>query len=192
MCSDVGAFCYILTWKCASHHNSLHFLNISTSKSGLRRHFVYTFDLEMCFPPQRRAIFHLSSGQMAPHPPRFSEPTFRPSGATNHWTKHSEARLFYLFPYLHLLSSDSFSSLILSLLFSSLTLPTSAFPSVHIVGSLTSKLPSIILRVQAGLEKLYMCGHPVLSLNLAQFPTLWSFVAREETDKNCKVHPTFA
>ena len=36
-----------------------------------------------------------------------------------------------------------FSSLIFSLLFfSSLTLPTSAFPSVHIVGSLTSKLPS--------------------------------------------------
>ena len=44
-----------------------------------------------------------------------------------------------------LLSSHSFSSLIFSLLlFSSLTLPTSAFPSVHIVGSLTSKLPSII------------------------------------------------
>ena len=45
---------------------------------------------------------------------------------------------------LHLLSSHSFSSLLFSLLgFSSLTLPTSAFPSVHIVGSLTSKLPSI-------------------------------------------------
>jgi hypothetical protein len=23
----------------------------------------------MCFAPQRRAIFHLSSGQLAPHPP---------------------------------------------------------------------------------------------------------------------------
>jgi hypothetical protein len=34
---------------------------------------------------------------------------------------------------LHLLSSDPFSSL---------TLPTPAFPSVHIVGSLTSKFPS--------------------------------------------------
>ena len=55
--------------------------------------------------------------------------------------KHSESRLFYLFAHLHLLSSQSFSSLVLSLLlFSSLTLPTSAFPSVHIVGSLTSKL----------------------------------------------------
>ena len=27
---------YILTWKCASRHNGAHFLNISTSKSGLR------------------------------------------------------------------------------------------------------------------------------------------------------------
>ena len=40
---------------------------------------------------------------------------------------------------LHLLSSDSVSSLIFFLLlFSSPTLPTSAFPSAHIVGSLTS------------------------------------------------------
>ena len=75
---------------------------------------------------------------------RFSEPTFRPPRATNHWKKHSESRLPYLFAHLHLLSSHSFSSLIFSLLgFSFLTLPTSAFPSVHIVGSLTSKLPSV-------------------------------------------------
>ena len=43
---------------------------------------------------------------------------------------------FWLFLFSDLLSS--------SLLFSSLTLPTSAFPSLHIVGSLTSKLPSNI------------------------------------------------
>ena len=50
---------------------------------------------------------------------RFSEPTFRPSGA--------RSRLSYLFAHLHLLSSDSFSSLIFSLLlFSSLWL----FPSL--------------------------------------------------------------
>ena len=55
--------------------------------------------------------------------------------------KHNVSRLSYLFAHLHLLSSHSFSSLI----FSSLTLPISAFPSVHIVGSLTSKLPSTIL-----------------------------------------------
>ena len=40
-----------------------------------------------------------------------------------------------------------FSSLIFFFLtFSSLTLPTSAFPSVHIVGSLTFKLPSMIIK----------------------------------------------
>ena len=53
---------------------------------------------------------------------RFSEPTFRPSGATNHWKKHSVSRLSYLFARLHLLSSDSFSSLIFSLLLFSLLL----------------------------------------------------------------------
>ena len=60
---------------------------------------------------------------------RFSEPTFRPSGATNHRKKHSVSRLSYLFAhlYLYLLASDSFSSLIFSLLlFSSLWL----FPSL--------------------------------------------------------------
>ena len=56
-----------------------------------------------------------------------SEPTFRASGTTKQ------------------LASDSFSSLIFFLLpFSSLIRPTSAFPSVHIVGSLTSKLSSAI------------------------------------------------
>ena len=42
---------------------------ISTSKSGLRMVCFVHFDLEMCLAPQRRAIFHLSSGQMALHPP---------------------------------------------------------------------------------------------------------------------------
>ena len=68
--------------------------------------------------------------------------------------KHGESPLSYLFAHLNLLSSLSFSSLLFSLLdFSSLTLPTSAFPSVHIVGSLTSKLPSIsIKRIKKGLQ----------------------------------------
>ena len=60
---------YILTWKCASRHNGVHFFDISTSKSGPRPPVFNTFDFEMGFAPQRRAIFHLSSGQLAPHPP---------------------------------------------------------------------------------------------------------------------------
>ena len=64
---------------------------------------------------------------------RFSEPTFRPSGTRISLEKQSVSRLSYLFAHLRLLSSDSFSSIIFSLLlFSSLCLfPISAFPSVH-------------------------------------------------------------
>ena len=69
-------------------------------------------------------IFHLASWLRTR---RFSEPTFRPSGATNHW-KNSVLRLSYLFSHLHLLSSCSFSSTLLSLIFLfSLPLPCSAF-----------------------------------------------------------------
>ena len=50
-------FLYILTWKCASHHNGMHFFDISTSKSGPNVVCFVHFDLEMCFAPQRRAIF---------------------------------------------------------------------------------------------------------------------------------------
>ena len=97
---------YILTWKCASRHNGVHFFDISTSKSGPTMWCFVHFHLDMCFAPQRRALFHLSSGQLAPH----------------------------LFAHLHLLSSDLFSSDSSHLCFS----------TVHIVGSFTSKLPSII------------------------------------------------
>ena len=77
---------------------------------------------------------------------RSSEPTFRPSGATNHWKKHSESRFSYLFAHLLLLSSDSFSSN-LSLLSASALL---CFSSVHIVGSLTSKFLSITSSITQG------------------------------------------
>ena len=60
---------YILTWKCASRHNAVHFFDITTSKSGPRMVCFVHVDFKMCFGPQQRAIFHLSSGQMAPHPP---------------------------------------------------------------------------------------------------------------------------
>ena len=59
---------------------------------------------------------------------RFSEPTFRPSRATIQWKSHNVLRLSYLFAHLHLLSSETFFFLIFFLLlFSSLTLPISAF-----------------------------------------------------------------
>ena len=47
--------------KCASRHNSLHFFHISTSKSGPNLMCFETFYFQMCFAPQRPALFrHLN------------------------------------------------------------------------------------------------------------------------------------
>ena len=48
---------YIFTSKCASRNNGVHFFDISTSKSGPNLVCFVHFDLEMCFAPQRRALF---------------------------------------------------------------------------------------------------------------------------------------
>ena len=51
----------LLASKCASRHNSVHFFNIATSKSGPNMVCVVHFDLAMCFARQRRALFrHLN------------------------------------------------------------------------------------------------------------------------------------
>ena len=47
---------YILTSKCASRHNGVHFFDIATSKSGPKLRCFVHFDFEMCFAPQRRAL----------------------------------------------------------------------------------------------------------------------------------------
>ena len=56
--SEHGVFCiHILTWKCASRHNGVHFFDISISKSGPELRCFCHFDLEMCFESQRHALF---------------------------------------------------------------------------------------------------------------------------------------
>ena len=116
---------HILTSKWVSRHNSLHFFDmatskrrffdISTSKSGPDLVCFAHFAFKMCFAPHHGVQFFISHLARWLRTRRFSEPTFRPSGATNHW-KNLVFRDF-----LQLLSSDSFSSLIFSLLlFSSL------------------------------------------------------------------------
>ena len=79
---------------------------------------------------------------------RFSEPTFRPSGATNHW-KNTVFRDFPTFSRICIFFLLTLSLLWSSLFYSSLLSDSShlCFSSVHIVGSLTSKLPSMILNV---------------------------------------------
>ena len=52
---------YILTWKRASRHNGVHFFDISASENGAMLMCFVQFDFEMCFAPQRRALFrHLN------------------------------------------------------------------------------------------------------------------------------------
>ena len=174
--SENGVVLYIFTSKCASRHNGVHFFDISTSKSGPDLVCFVHFDLEMCFAPQRCALFrHLNFQKWSDNgvfctfwlgnvlrattacnfssliwpagsaPAALASLLFDPP-EPQIIGKHSVSRLSYLFAHLHLLSSDSFSSTLfssnLSLLSASALL---CFSSVHIVGSLTSKLPSIII-----------------------------------------------
>ena len=166
----------ILTWKCASRHNGVHFCDISTSKSGPNLVCFGHFDLEMCFAPQRRALFRHLNFQKWSEPgvfctfwlgnvlhattacnfssliwPAGSAPAalasllFEPPepqiiGKTQCFAtflpfRASASSFFWLFLFSDLLSSN------LSLLSPSALL---CFSSVHIVGSLTSKLPSNI------------------------------------------------
>ena len=101
--------------------------------------YFVQFDLEIYFALQWHAIFHFSSGQLAPHPPRDYFSTLRSHKLLE---KHSVSRFSYLFAHLYLLSSDSFSSTLLS---SNLSLLSASallcFSSVHILGNLTSKFP---------------------------------------------------
>ena len=126
-----------------------HFFDISTSKSGPKLVCFVHFDLEMCFAPQRRALFRhlyfqkwsergvfctfwLGNVLCATTACNFSSLLW-PAGfaPASHklLEKQSVSRLSYLFAHLHLLSSDSFSSLTFSLLIFlfSLPLPCSAF-----------------------------------------------------------------
>ena len=59
---------YILTSKCASRHNGVHFFDIWSSKSGPNLVCFVHFDFEMCFAPQRRALFrHLNFQKWSEH-----------------------------------------------------------------------------------------------------------------------------
>ena len=172
---------YILTSKCASRHNGVHFF-----ESGPRMVCFVHFDFEMCFAPQRRALFrkwsengvlctfwlrnvlrartactfltskltkvvrewcvlyiltwkcasrHNGVQLFISHlarwlrTRRFSEPTFRPSGATNH-LKNTVFRDFPTFSRICIFFPLTLSLLIFSLLIIclfSLPLPYSAF-----------------------------------------------------------------
>ena len=145
------ALCF-LTSTCASHHNGVHFFDISTSKSGLKLVGFVHFDLEICFGPQRRSIFSLIRPDGSAPAAWVSllldlpEPQIIGKNTVNRdFSTFSRTCIFFLLTPSLLWSSLFFSSF---LLFSSPLLFSDSshlsFSSVHIVGSLTSKLPSII------------------------------------------------
>ena len=74
----------ILTSKCASRHYGVHFFDISTSKRAPNVKLVFFFTCKHASRHNGVQFFisHLASWLRTR---RFSEPTFRPSGATNHW-----------------------------------------------------------------------------------------------------------
>ena len=187
-------------------HNGVHFFDIATSKSGPTLRCFVHFDLEMCFAPQRRALFrHLNfqkwsengvfcnilTGNVLRATTACTFSTSQLPKVVREWcalyiltskcaSRHNgvhfssliwpagsapaalasllfdppepqiigKTQCFATFlpfrTHLHLLSSYSFSSDLLS---SNLPLLSASallcFSSVHIVGSLTSKLPSI-------------------------------------------------
>ena len=208
----------MLTSKCASRHNGVHFFDISTSKSGPDLVCFVHFDFKMCFAPQRRALFRhrnfqkwsgagalcafwlrnvlraatactFSTSQLVKmirswcalhiltwkcasrhngvqffishlaswlRTRRFSEPTFRPSGATKHW-KNRVFRDFPTFSRICIFFLLTLSRLWSSLFYSSLLSDSShlCLSSVHIAGSLTSKLPSISVLISLQVNSLH-------------------------------------
>ena len=122
---------HILTWKCASCHNSLHFFD-SKSAASMRCLCILTWKVL-----RARGVLYILSWKYASrhngvqvsishlaswlHTRRFSEPSFRPSGATNHWknivicdfSTFSRAWIFFLLTLSLLWSSLFFSSLLL-------------------------------------------------------------------------------
>ena len=150
---------YILTSKWASRHNGVHFFDISTSKSGLDLVCFVHFDVEIttactfstsqlpkvlrswcvlyiftwkCASRHNGVQFFISHLASWLRTRRFSEPTFRPSGASNHWN-NTECRDFPTFSricifFLLTLSLLLFSLLIFSLLSASALL---CFSYIH-------------------------------------------------------------
>ena len=74
----------LLTSKCASRHDGVHFFNISTSKSAPTVRCLVFLTCK-CASRHNRAQFCISHLACYLRTRRFSKPTFRPSGDTKHW-----------------------------------------------------------------------------------------------------------
>ena len=118
---------YILTSKCASRHNGVHFFDILTAKSGPTWCALYILTSK-CASRHNCVQFFISHLARWLRTRRSSEPTFRPSGATNHW-KNTVFRDFPTFSPICIFFLLTLSLLLFFLLIFlfSLPLPCSAF-----------------------------------------------------------------
>ena len=118
---------YIFTWKYASRHNGVHFFDISTAKSGPAWCVLYLLTSK-CASRHNGVQFFISHLASWLRTRRFSEPTFRPSGAPNHW-KNIVFRDFPSFSGICIFFLLTLSLLLFFLLIFlfSLPLPCSAF-----------------------------------------------------------------
>ena len=154
----------VFTSKCASRHNGMHFFDIWTCKSAPKLRRFAHFNFEMCSVPQKRALFphaqlpkvlrewcvlyvltwtcasrHNGVHFFISHPDGSS-----PAALASLLFDPLEPQIIgkQCFATFLPFRSCSCTCIFFHNSFSSLILPTSAFQSVHIVGSLTSKLPS--------------------------------------------------
>ena len=142
---------YILTSKCASRHNGVHFFDIAASTRAPKlRRFVH-FDFEICFAHFRATAACNFASLIWPHGSAlaalasllFDPPEPQIIGKTQCFATFLPVRA----PGFSFFWSETFwDFLFFDLLSSSLRFADSShlcFSSVHIVGSLTSRLPSI-------------------------------------------------
>ena len=118
---------YILTWKCACATTACTFLTSQLPKVVRDRQFL-TLLTSKCASRHNGVQFFIAPLASWLRTRRFSEPTFRPSGAPNHW-KNTVFRDFPTFSRICVFCLLTLSLLIFSLLIFlfSLPLPCSAF-----------------------------------------------------------------
>ena len=78
-CSVPVSLMHFCTSIRASRHYGVHFVDVSTTKSGPKLVCFVHFYVKMCFAPQLRVRSHLTSGQNGSAHAAWAMPTFRPS-----------------------------------------------------------------------------------------------------------------
>ena len=131
--------CFAPQWRALFRH-------LNFQKCSGREVFL-AFHLQMCFAPQRRALFSSRIWPAGSPPAALASLLFNPPEPQI----IGKTQCFATFLPFRAPGSSFFGDFLFLifflLLFSSLTLFISAFLSVHIVGSLTSKLPSNIKKL---------------------------------------------